>query len=308
MTSSITFFSRSSNWPRYMVPATRLPTSSISRRLLSSGSGTSPSMMRCASPSTIAVLPTPGSPIRAGLFLVRRLRIWITRSISAWRPIDRVELVFLGRGGHVIAQLIHERRLGFFLLLFLGLRLVLQDVARSLRADTIQVDAQPAQHVDGNAFAFTHQAKQQMFRADIVVAHQTGLIHCQLDDALGARRQRGLAKRRAFATTHRAFYGTNNLHRFDAQLAQHLDGDTVLFPHQPQQQMFRPDVVMVQTERLFLRQRQDPTCALRKTVKFVRHTSFLEYIHWPDISRHVHSSIHPYANAVIAVPLCMGHA
>ena len=28
--------------------------------------------MRCASPSTTAVLPTPGSPISTGLFLVRR--------------------------------------------------------------------------------------------------------------------------------------------------------------------------------------------------------------------------------------------
>jgi hypothetical protein len=28
--------------------------------------------MRCASPSTMAVLPTPGSPMRTGLFLVRR--------------------------------------------------------------------------------------------------------------------------------------------------------------------------------------------------------------------------------------------
>jgi hypothetical protein len=102
MTSSMTFFSRSSNWPRYMVPATRLPTSSISRRLLSNGSGTSPSMMRCASPSTMAVLPTPGSPISAGLFLVRRLRIWIRRSISCLATDDRVELAFLGlrRSGH----------------------------------------------------------------------------------------------------------------------------------------------------------------------------------------------------------------
>ena len=45
-------------------------------------SGTSPATIRCARPSTIAVLPTPGSPISAGLFLVRRERIWITRSIS----------------------------------------------------------------------------------------------------------------------------------------------------------------------------------------------------------------------------------
>ena len=38
-------------------------------------------------PSAIAVFPTPGSPMSTGLFLVRRLRIWITRRISSSRPI-----------------------------------------------------------------------------------------------------------------------------------------------------------------------------------------------------------------------------
>ena len=58
-----------------------------STRLSFSVSGTSPLTMRCARPSTIAVLPTPGSPISTGLFLVRRWRIWITRRISSSRPI-----------------------------------------------------------------------------------------------------------------------------------------------------------------------------------------------------------------------------
>jgi len=57
-------------------------TTRLSRKL----SGMSPATMRCASPSTIAVLPTPGSPIRTGLFLVRRLNTWITRRISSSRP------------------------------------------------------------------------------------------------------------------------------------------------------------------------------------------------------------------------------
>ncbi len=48
--------------------------------------GTSLSEMRCARPSTMAVLPTPGSPISTGLFFVRRHRIWITRSSSRSRP------------------------------------------------------------------------------------------------------------------------------------------------------------------------------------------------------------------------------
>lgn len=40
--------------------------------LLRSPSGTSPRMIRWAKPSTIAVLPTPGSPTNTGLFLVLR--------------------------------------------------------------------------------------------------------------------------------------------------------------------------------------------------------------------------------------------
>jgi hypothetical protein len=42
--------------------------------------------MRWLNPSTMAVLPTPGSPMRTGLFLVRRDSTCITRSISRSRP------------------------------------------------------------------------------------------------------------------------------------------------------------------------------------------------------------------------------
>ena len=41
--------------------------------------GTFFSWMRSASPSTIAVLPTPGSPTNTGLFFRRRCRTWIVR-------------------------------------------------------------------------------------------------------------------------------------------------------------------------------------------------------------------------------------
>src|SRR4051794_1091694 len=61
-----TAFSRSSNSPRYFDPARSAPMSSAQTRLPLRPSGTSPATMRCASPSTMAVLPTPGSPIRTG--------------------------------------------------------------------------------------------------------------------------------------------------------------------------------------------------------------------------------------------------
>jgi hypothetical protein len=93
-TSSSTAFSRSSNSPRYFEPARSPPMSSAQTRLPLSDSGTSPATIRCASPSTIAVLPTPGSPISTGLFFVRRESTWITRRISSSRPITGSSLPF----------------------------------------------------------------------------------------------------------------------------------------------------------------------------------------------------------------------
>ena len=87
LTSSSTAFSLSSNSPRYLAPATREPMSSAKRRLSLRPSGTSPRTIRCASPSTTAVLPTPGSPIKTGLFLVFRLKMRIAFRISSSRPI-----------------------------------------------------------------------------------------------------------------------------------------------------------------------------------------------------------------------------
>ena len=80
-------FRRSSNSPRNLAPAISAPMSSARMRLSLRPSGTSPLTMRCARPSTIAVLPTPGSPISTGLFLVRRCSTCMVRRISSSRPI-----------------------------------------------------------------------------------------------------------------------------------------------------------------------------------------------------------------------------
>ena len=85
-TSAITCLRRSSNSPRKRVPATNEPISRAITRISANCSGRSPLLMRRANPSARAVLPTPGSPISTGLFLVRRPKICMTRSISWWRP------------------------------------------------------------------------------------------------------------------------------------------------------------------------------------------------------------------------------
>ena len=84
--SSSTALSRSSNSPRYLAPATIEPMSRLTTVLSRRLSGTSPATMRWARPSTIAVLPTPGSPMSTGLFLVRRESTCTTRRISLSRP------------------------------------------------------------------------------------------------------------------------------------------------------------------------------------------------------------------------------
>ena len=76
-----------------LAPAMSSPTSSCITRLPARKAGSAePSAlvrvtMARASPSAMAVLPTPGSPSRMGLFFFLRARIWVMRSTSFCRPI-----------------------------------------------------------------------------------------------------------------------------------------------------------------------------------------------------------------------------
>ena len=77
---------RSSNCPRYFVPATTPVRSSVTTRLLKRIGDVRRFTMSCASPSTMALFPTPGSPMSIGLFFLRRLNISLTLCISFSRP------------------------------------------------------------------------------------------------------------------------------------------------------------------------------------------------------------------------------
>jgi len=85
-TSPKAFFILSSKSPLYLAPATIPEISILTTLLFFNNSGTSPEFIFCANPSTIAVLPTPGSPIKHGLFFVLLDNIWITLSISTFLP------------------------------------------------------------------------------------------------------------------------------------------------------------------------------------------------------------------------------
>jgi len=86
-TSRITFLRRSSNSPCLLAPAISEPISSEYTWFPARFSGTSPFTIRWARPSTIAVLPTPASPIIMGLFFRLREIICKILRISSVRPI-----------------------------------------------------------------------------------------------------------------------------------------------------------------------------------------------------------------------------
>ena len=90
-----TAFKRSSNSPRYLAPATKAPISSSKISLSFKEEGTSLATIRLARPSIMAVLPTPGSPIKTGLFLVFLERIFIIRRISSSLPMTGSIFPFL---------------------------------------------------------------------------------------------------------------------------------------------------------------------------------------------------------------------
>ena len=93
--SSRTFKSRSSNSPRYLVPATSELAESSIRRLPRNSAGTFPSTIRWARPPTMVVFPTPESPIKTGL--LRSLSISVCMRRRPIRGVNCLRLACLVR-------------------------------------------------------------------------------------------------------------------------------------------------------------------------------------------------------------------
>ena len=149
--------------------------------------------MRCAKPSTTAVLPTPGSPISTGLFLVRRERICMTRSISMLRPMH-------GSSLPSSASLVRLRPnwssiLGDFLSRPAPPRAAARrarERAHDLVADLLGLGVEVEQDARRDALVLADQAEQDVLGADVVVTQRERLAQRQLEHLLGARRERDL--------------------------------------------------------------------------------------------------------------------
>src|SRR5216117_3355528 len=162
-----TALSRSSNSPRYFAPASIAPRSSAINRLPLRDSGTSPATMRWARPSTIAVLPTPGSPINTGLFFVLRDRTWIVRRISS--SDHGVELPLGGLLGEVAAEPLEA--LVLVLGVLAGHAVTAADVGQRDQRG-IAGDARFGQQLPGATAGVVEHREEQVLRRDVLVGQR----------------------------------------------------------------------------------------------------------------------------------------
>ena len=218
----------------------------------------------------MAVLPTPGSPISAGLFLVRRREDLHDALDLLLAADDRVELAGARGVGEVDAELVDGGGLAGALGLGRGpASSRLGEDVDDLVADLLQVDAEALQHARGDALALADQAEQQVLGADVVVVQPARLVDGQLDDLLGARRQADLADDRAIATADDELDGRADLGQLDVHVLEDARGDAFALADEAEQQVLGADVVVVEPLRFFLRKRQDLARALRELVEAI---------------------------------------
>ena len=244
-------------------------------------SGTSPVTIFWDSPSTMAVLPTPGSPIRTGLFLVRRDSTCMTRSISRSRPMtgsslrSRASWVRLRPNWSSTGEPLGASwppagpapAGGAFLA---TRRLVARQELDHLLAHPGQVGAEADQHLGGHALALAHQAQEHVLGADVVVAELQGLAQRQLQDLLGpGRERRGTGGRR----TGRADGLLDLLpHRLqaDPERLERLGRHALTLVDEAQQDVLSADEVVVEQSRFFLGQDQDSSGSVSETFEHAR--------------------------------------
>ena len=157
--------------------------------------------MRCARPSAIAVLPTPGSPISTGLFFLRRRQDLDHALDLLLAPDHRIELALARHLREVAAELVQRRASRR------APRARRRAAADGVPPSSLSVSSRTrlrstpssSSTLRRHALALADQAEQQVLGADVVVAERAGLLDRQLEHALGARRERDLADRQGAA-------------------------------------------------------------------------------------------------------------
>ena len=183
----------------------------------------------------------------------------------ALAPDDRVELLLAGQLGEVAAELVEHEGAGGRGLAggATGGGALLAGVAGQqlddLLADPGQVGAQLHQHLGGHALALTDEAEEDVLGADVVVAELQRLAQGQLEDLLGAGRERDVAAgRRSALADDLLDLGAHRL-QGDPELLERLGGDALALVDESEQDVLGADVVVVEEACLLLGEHHDPS-------------------------------------------------
>src|SRR5438067_13091433 len=150
--------------------------------------------------------------------------------------------------------------------------MLLPERCDDLVTDLLEANAKRLEDAGGDSLAFAHDPKQQVLGANVTVAQLARLVDRELDNSLRPRREGDLAGRcRRIAATDDELDSGARLRELDAERTQDPGGHTVSLADEPEEEMFDPYVVVVETDRLVLREGEH---ALRAVVEAV------EGSHW----------------------------
>src|SRR4051794_26845559 len=171
----------------------------------------------------------------------------------------RVELALLGEAGEVAAELVEQFRRLFALTGGTAATAALAAAAGTgehadhLVADLVGVGVEVEQDAGGYALVLTHQPKQDVLGADVVVAERERLAQRQLQHLLGARGERDLAGGDLLARADYADDLRANTFDGDVEGLEHARGQPLLLAKETEQDVLGADVVVLERPGLLLR-------------------------------------------------------
>ena len=177
-------------------------------------------------------------------------------------PDDRVELLVARELREVATELVEHERAALGGLgrgaaalrrAFLRTRVARQQLD-DLLAHAREIGAELDEHLRGDAFALADEPEEDVLGADVVVAELQCLAQRQLEDLLGAGRERDVTRRRGAAVADDLLDLRAHGFERDAERLERLGGDALALVDQAEEDVLGPDVVVVEQARFFLRQ------------------------------------------------------
>ena len=129
--------------------------------------------------------------------------------------------------------------------------------ADDLVADLLGVGVEVEQDARGDALVLAHEPEQDVLGADVVVAERERLAQRQLEDLLGARRERDLPRRHLVALADDAGDLRAHLLDRDVERLEHARGEALLLAQEPEQDVLGADVVVLERPGLVLGEDDD---------------------------------------------------